>query len=75
MGPTSREDLLAAYQRVSLEELWKIANTLEDALVRWESRVENEPSLRIRIRQGYEALMIVQEAIQERMEPLPPEHH
>lgn len=61
-----KETMLAAYRRVSLEELWKIVNSVEDALVRWESRAANEPSLRIRIREGYDALKVVQEAIAER---------
>lgn len=73
MKPTARAELLEAYKRVSLDELFKVANTVEDALVRWESRVKDEPALRIRIRQGYEALEIVQEAMSACLESL--EHH
>jgi hypothetical protein len=64
------ETLKAAYRKVPLDELWKIVGVVEDALMRWESRAAEEPCLRIRIRQGYESLSIVQQAIAERVEEM-----
>jgi len=69
--------LLDAYRRVSTEELWKIINTVEDAVIRWESRVQEEPALRIRIREGYMWMSLVQKALAERdeaMMPVDPSH-
>lgn len=64
---TAEHKMLATYRRVDLAELWKIHDVVEDALVRWESRVYDEPSLRIRIREGYESLAALQQAIEERI--------
>lgn len=60
-------ELLALYRRVNLTELWKIQGSVEDAVIRWESRVCDEPALRPRIREGYAILDTVQTAIQERL--------
>ncbi len=61
-----RQALLEAYRKVDTEELWKIVGVVEDALMRWESRVQDEPALRIRIRHGYDCIALVQQAIDER---------
>lgn len=62
--------LLDAYRRVDTEELYKIVNVVGDAINRWEMKVQDEPYLRIRIRQGYDCIKLVQLAIAERFEPV-----
>ena len=62
--------LREAYRRMPLDELWKIASVVEDAVIRWEMRVMDEPILRERIRHGYECMALVQEVVAERLAQL-----
>ena len=62
--------LREAYRRMPLDELWKIASVVEDAVTRWEMRVMDEPILRERIRHGYECMALVQEVVTERLAQL-----
>ena len=66
----SNKELLEAYKKVPSDELFKIINVVEDAIIRWESRVAEEPALRIRIRYGYECVKLVQQVLEERQAKL-----
>jgi len=62
--------LREAYRRMPLDELWKITSVVEDAVIRWEMRVMDEPILRERIRYGCECMALVQEVVTERLAQL-----